>query len=107
MSATVDGGVWDGVLEVTRVAQEKGTDPLLWAIEVTSRLSSARVGLPSVRLAHVLVDYICWDNNLPVLWKLLDKALVVKIVPPLLVIALLSDRLVQGSRFRTLLGLCS
>ncbi|KAI4304101.1 hypothetical protein MLD38_039657 [Melastoma candidum] len=96
------GAVWDGVAEATRVAQEKGTDedPLRWAIEVTSMLGSASEGLPSPRLAYVLVDRICGDDYVPVMWKLLDKALVVGIVPPLLVVALLSSRIVPARRRR-------
>ncbi|KAI4342777.1 hypothetical protein MLD38_027361 [Melastoma candidum] len=92
------GAVWDGVAEATGVAQEKGTaeDPLPWAIEVTSMLGSASVGLPSPLLAQVLVDRIFGDNDVPVMWKLLDKALVAGIVPPLLVVALLSSRIIPS-----------
>lgn len=84
--------LWDDVVEQTKVAKEKGVDPLLWALQVSSSLSSSGVALPSTELAHVLVNYICWDNNIPILWKFLDKALMMKIVPPLLVLALLSQR---------------
>ncbi|KAL4310939.1 hypothetical protein GQ457_01G032780 [Hibiscus cannabinus] len=83
---------WEEVIEQTEVAKEKVVDPLLWALQVSSSLSSSGVALPSTELAHVLVNYICWDNNIPILWKFLDKALMMKIVPPLLVIALLSQR---------------
>ena len=86
------GGVWDNVVEITKAAQEKGSDPLRWAVQVSSSLNSAGVCLPSVELAHVLVSYVCWDNNVPILWKFLEKALLLKIVPPLLLLALLSHR---------------
>lgn len=89
-----DSRLWDDVLEQTKVAKEKGIDPLLWALQVSSSLSSSGLALPSTELAHVLVSYICWDNNVPILWKFLDKALMMKIVPPLLVLALLSQRFV-------------
>ena len=84
--------IWDSVRELTQVAQRKGSDPLLWALQLSSSLSSAGVALPSVELADVLVSYICWDNNLPILWKFLEKALMLRIVPPMLVLALLSVR---------------
>ncbi|XVE81519.1 hypothetical protein DITRI_Ditri15bG0071000 [Diplodiscus trichospermus] len=84
--------LWDDIVEQTKVAKEKGIDPLLWALQVSSNLSSSGVALPSTELAHTLVNYICWDNNIPILWKFLDKALTMKIVPPLLVLALLSQR---------------
>lgn len=92
-----DGGgggddVWDNVMEVTKVAQEKGSDPLLWAVQLSSSLNSAGVSLPSAELAHVLVSYICWDNNVPIAWKFVEKALTLRIAPPLLLLALLSTR---------------
>ncbi|GMJ01853.1 REF4-related 1 [Hibiscus trionum] len=90
--------LWEEVIEQTKVAKEKGIDPLLWALQVSSSLSSSGVALPSTELAHVLVNYICWDNNIPILWKFLDKALMMKIVPPLLVIALLSQRVLPKRR---------
>ncbi|KAG6664410.1 mediator of RNA polymerase II transcription subunit 33A-like [Carya illinoinensis] len=91
---SVHTGIWDSVRELTRVAQRKRSDPLHWALQVCSNLNSAGVALPSVELADVLVSYICWDNNLPILWKFLEKALVLKIVPPMFVLALLSTRVI-------------
>ncbi|XP_061347875.1 mediator of RNA polymerase II transcription subunit 33A [Gastrolobium bilobum] len=82
----------DGVAELTKAAQQKGSDPLVWAIQMYSNLNSAGESLPSVELAEFLVSYICWDNNVPILWKFLEKALMLKIVPPMLVLALLSVR---------------
>lgn len=81
-------------MEITKWAQEKKTDPILWSIEVTSRLNTAGVSLPSVELAHLLVSHICWENHVPVTWKFLEKAMEVKIVPPLLVLSLLAVRVV-------------
>ncbi|TKY50500.1 Mediator of RNA polymerase II transcription subunit 33A [Spatholobus suberectus] len=89
-----EGVVWEGVMEVTKWAQEKNTDPLLWSIQVSSTLNSAGVSLPSIDLAHRLVSHICFDNHVPVTWKFLEKAMAVRIVPPLLALALLSTRVV-------------
>ena len=94
MAVSVQSSTWHSVIDITEVAQRKGMDPLLWALHLSSSLSSAGVALPSVELADVLVSYICWDNNVPILWKFLEKALMLNIVPPLLLLAQLSTRLV-------------
>lgn len=94
------GAVWDNVMEVTKVAQEKGSDPLLWAVQLSASLNSAGVSLPSVELAHVLVSFICWDNNVPIVWKFVEKAITLRIVPPLLLLALLSTRVIPNRRLQ-------
>ncbi|KAK3005901.1 hypothetical protein RJ639_017767 [Escallonia herrerae] len=68
-------GMWDGVVELTRSAQERNSDPLSWAIQLLSGLNSAGVSLPSTEVAKLLVSHICWDNNVPITWKFLEKAL--------------------------------
>lgn len=85
-------GLWDGVLELTKSAQDKNGDALLWAVQLSGSLCSAGVNLPSVELAHLLVSHICFDNHVPITWKFLEKALIVKLAPPMLVLALLSTR---------------
>lgn len=84
--------LWDGILQITKLAQENGSDPLSWAVQVSSSLSSSGVPFPSFELANFLVSYIFWDNNVPIAWKFLEKALVLKIVPSLPLLALLSTR---------------
>lgn len=84
--------VWDTVMELTKAAQDKNSDPVMWLIQVNSCLNSAGVTLPSTELAYLLVSHICWDNHVPITWKLLEKALTAKIAPPLLALALLSTR---------------
>ncbi|KAE8672098.1 Mediator of RNA polymerase II transcription subunit 33A [Hibiscus syriacus] len=90
--SVAEGQVWESVLEQTKSAQEKNSDPLLWAVQLSSRLNSAGVSLPSIDLAHLLVSHICWDNNLPITWKFLEKALTANLAPSMLVLALLSIR---------------
>ncbi|KAL2486958.1 Mediator of RNA polymerase II transcription subunit 33A [Abeliophyllum distichum] len=85
---------WNSVLELTKASQEQGSDPLEWAIQVSSKLSSVGVSLPSLELANLLVSHICWDNNVPIAWKFLEKALALKIVHPLLVLGMLSTRVI-------------
>ncbi|EEF45403.1 mediator of RNA polymerase II transcription subunit 33A [Ricinus communis] len=100
MAVSIGSSIWDYVVEMTKLAQEKGGDPLLWALQISSNLSSNGVSLPSPELADVLVSYICWDNNVPIIWKFLEKALVLKIVPSLMVLALLSDRVIPCRHYR-------
>ncbi|XP_010532697.1 PREDICTED: mediator of RNA polymerase II transcription subunit 33A-like isoform X2 [Tarenaya hassleriana] len=92
--------VWDCVNEQTKLAQEKGIDPILWAAQLSASLNAAseRSDLPSSEAAEALVSYICWDNNVPILWKFLEKAMTLKLVPPLLVLALLADRVLPSRR---------
>lgn len=82
----------DRVTELTKLAQERNMDPLIWAMQLSSSLNSAGISLPSNDVAELLVSHICWSNNVPHAWKLLEKALTVRIVPPLFVLALLSTR---------------
>jgi len=89
---TVSSSVWDSVLEHTMSAQVKNSEPHLWAIQLSSSLNSAGVDLPSLELARLLVSHICFDNHVPITWKLLEKALSLNLAPPLLVLALLSTR---------------
>lgn len=88
--------IWDGVLEQTKLAQERGTDSLMWSMQLSSSLTAAGVSVPSVEVAELLVSHICWSNNTPIAWKFLEKALTIRIVPPMLVLALLSVRLFQS-----------
>lgn len=84
--------LWDSVTSLIRSAQEKNADPLHWALQLRLSLSSAGISLPSPDLAQFLVSHIFWENHTPLSWKLLEKAITVNIVPPLLVLALLSPR---------------
>ncbi|XP_004494899.1 mediator of RNA polymerase II transcription subunit 33B-like isoform X2 [Cicer arietinum] len=93
MSMTV---VWERVIEITKWAQEKKTEAVVWSIEVSSWLKTAGVSLPSVELAHRLVSHICWENHVAGTWKYLEKAMEVRMVPPLLVLALLSTKVVPN-----------
>ncbi|XP_068659535.1 mediator of RNA polymerase II transcription subunit 33A-like [Aristolochia californica] len=100
ISVAFSNPVWDKVVQLTKGAQDKGSDPLLWAVQLSSALTSSGVALPSVELAHVLVSHICWGNNVPMAWKYLEKVVAVNIAPPMLVIALLSARIVPSRRSR-------
>ncbi|XP_052207639.1 mediator of RNA polymerase II transcription subunit 33A-like [Diospyros lotus] len=92
--------VWERVLEKTKAAQDKGSDPVLWVTELSWSLKSWGVSLPSAELAKLLVSHICWGNNEPVAWKFLDRAMAFNIVPPFLVLALLSVRVIPSRHSR-------
>lgn len=92
MADSVHPSLVESVVELTQSAQQKGSDPFLWAIKLSSSLNAMGVSLPSVEVANALVSHICWDNNVPIIWKFLDKALALNIVHPMLVLALLSNR---------------
>lgn len=83
---------WDTALELTKLAQDRGTDPLVYAMQLSSTLNAAGVAVPSTDVAALLVSHICWANNVPITWKFLEKALTIRVVPPLYVLALLFSR---------------
>ncbi|CAF2159011.1 unnamed protein product [Brassica rapa subsp. narinosa] len=87
--------VWDGVIELTKMAQEQCVDARLWASHLSATLKPF-VEFPSTELAEVLVSYICWDNNLPLLWKFLERAMSLNLVSPLVLLALLAHRVVPN-----------
>ncbi|XP_016576134.1 mediator of RNA polymerase II transcription subunit 33A isoform X1 [Capsicum annuum] len=97
-TATVNSIQYDRVKELTKLAQERNIDPLIWSMQLSSMLSSAGISLPSIEVGEILVSHICWCNNVPNAWKLLEKALMVRIVPPLFVLALLSTRVIPARR---------
>ncbi|GAV78727.1 hypothetical protein CFOL_v3_22192 [Cephalotus follicularis] len=91
-------GLWDTVAELTKRAQDKKSDPVKWAIQLSNTLNSAGLTPPSTELAHLLVSHLCWDNHVPIMWKFLEKALTLNIAPPLLVLALLSTRVIPNRK---------
>jgi hypothetical protein len=84
--------IWDAILRQTDSALKSNTDPNVWAVQITSTLRSSAVTLPSVDLAHRLVSHLFWNNHSPTAWKLLHTAASLDIIPPLLLLALLSTR---------------
>ncbi|KAL5701678.1 hypothetical protein ACHQM5_026990 [Ranunculus cassubicifolius] len=90
--------IYDELLNFTKTAQIKGIEPLQWAIQISSNLNSAGISLPCVEFAHLLVSHICWENNVPITWKYLEKALTGNLVPPMLILALLSSRVIPSRR---------
>ncbi|XP_061341383.1 mediator of RNA polymerase II transcription subunit 33A-like [Gastrolobium bilobum] len=91
--------LWDDLVRQTKEALETNTDPNLLALELTTKLhSSPGVTLPSVELAHRFVAHFFWDNHSPAAWKFLHTASSLNLIPPLLLIALLSTRVVPSRK---------
>ncbi|CAN4101936.1 unnamed protein product [Withania somnifera] len=95
---TINSSQWARVTGLTKLAQERNTDPLIWAMQLSSSLNSGGISLPSTEVGEILVSHICWCNNVPNAWKLLEKAMMVRIVPPMFVLALLSTRVIPARR---------
>lgn len=66
--------------------------PLLRALELSRRLHERGVSLPSPNLAEILVSNLCFSQHTPSLWKLLDQAMASRLVSPLQILALLTQR---------------
>ncbi|KAL8158128.1 hypothetical protein AgCh_002719 [Apium graveolens] len=98
MEVNLSPTIWETVLELTKLAETKCTDPTLWAIEVSTTLNSAAVDLPSQELANLLVAHIFWDHNVSSTWKFLEKALCFRLVPNVLLFALISLRVIPNRR---------
>lgn len=92
--------LWTVVAEFTKAAQEKGTDAVAWAAQISAEMASVGVAPPSPELAHVLVSHLCWANDSPLAWKYMEKALDAGLAPPMLVIALLSSRVIPSRHSR-------
>ncbi|CAL8152684.1 unnamed protein product [Prunus armeniaca] len=45
--------LWDTMLHLTKSAQDKNNNLLLWAVQLNSSLNSAAMALPSIKLAHL------------------------------------------------------
>lgn len=87
---TSEADAWDAVLRQTKLAVESNTDPYAWAFDIRSTLHSSAIAIPSTELAHRLVSHFFWDNYSAAAWKLLHTSLSLDIIPPSLLLALLS-----------------
>ncbi|RWV80142.1 hypothetical protein BHE74_00055744 [Ensete ventricosum] len=63
------------VMATLKASEERGDPPLLRAVEAARCVQEAGLGLPNPELAHVLVSNLCFANNTPSMWKLLDQAM--------------------------------
>ncbi|XP_042417774.1 mediator of RNA polymerase II transcription subunit 33A-like isoform X2 [Zingiber officinale] len=91
---------WDEVVEFTKAAQGMGCDPSGWAVQVSSALAAHGVAIPSPELAQLLASHLCWENDVPLAWKYVEKALAANIAPPMLLVALLSVRVIPNRHYK-------
>lgn len=82
------------VKELTLLCQEQRDPPLLWAVEVNKCLQGAGVMMPCLELGQLLISLLCWRNNEPMLWKYIEQAMASRLVPPVLILALLTSRVI-------------
>ncbi|XP_042389930.1 mediator of RNA polymerase II transcription subunit 33A-like [Zingiber officinale] len=82
------------VMAAVKAAEDRGDPPLLRAVEAARCVQERGLGLPNVELAHVLVSNLCFANNTPELWKLLDQAMASRLVSPIHALALLTPRVI-------------
>ncbi|KAJ3676638.1 hypothetical protein LUZ60_004050 [Juncus effusus] len=68
--------------------------PLLRSIELARRLQQKGLSLPNPNLAEILVSHLCFSQNTPSLWKLLDQAMASRLISPLQTLALLTQKVV-------------
>ncbi|GMH10069.1 hypothetical protein Nepgr_011910 [Nepenthes gracilis] len=100
------------VVETIKWCQERKEPPLVWMNEVAKCVARAGLDLPSVELGEVLVSLLCFSNNHPSLWKLMDYALYVRFLSPLHIFCLLTSRVIphrytQPEAYRLYLELLS
>ncbi|PKU66907.1 mediator of RNA polymerase II transcription subunit 33A isoform X2 [Dendrobium catenatum] len=79
-----------------KASEERGDVPLARAMEV-ARCVGAGEG-PNSELGQIIVSALCFENNTPSLWKLLDQAIAVRLLSPLHIIALLTARVIPHRR---------
>lgn len=83
------------VLDLVMVRTKGASDAEVWGFEVASILldssASVSLSLPSVELTRLLVSHLLHSDDSPLPWKLIDKALSLNIIHPLLLLALLSN----------------
>ncbi|KAH0466015.1 hypothetical protein IEQ34_006118 [Dendrobium chrysotoxum] len=84
------------VMEALKASEERGDPPLVRAIEA-GRCVGVTAG-PSTELGQVLVSLLCFRNNTPSLWKLLDQAIHARLLSPLHILALLTARVIPHRR---------
>jgi hypothetical protein len=82
------------VLELTKLLQEQGDPPFLWAVEVGKCLLGAGLQAPSVELGQLLISHLCWSNNGPMLWKYIEQAMGTRLLNSLHILALLTSRVI-------------
>lgn len=86
------------VLATVKASLERRDPPLVWALEMGRCIQETGLEVPNTELGHVLVSNLCFSNNNPSLWKLIEQAISSRLLSPLQVLALLTSRVVPYRR---------
>ena len=88
------------VMAAVKASAERGDPPLLQAAEAARCIREAPASAPGgLALSQALVTNLCFAHNTPAMWKLLDQAMLSRLVDPLHTLALLTPRCLSDSTF--------
>jgi hypothetical protein len=81
------------VMAAVKASAERGDPPLLQAAEAARCIREAPASAPGgLALSQALVANLCFAHNTAAMWKLLDQAMLSRLVDPLHTLALLTPR---------------
>ncbi|XP_066366779.1 mediator of RNA polymerase II transcription subunit 33A-like isoform X3 [Miscanthus floridulus] len=87
------------VMAAVKASAERGDPPLLQAAEAARCIREAPASAPGgLALSQALVTNLCFAHNTAAMWKLLDQAMLSRLVDPLHTLALLTPRVVPNRR---------
>ena len=88
------------VMAAVKASAERGDPPLLQAAEAARCIREAPASAPGgLALSQALVTNLCFAHNTPAMWKLLDQAMLSRLVDPHHTLALLTPRCLSDSTF--------
>jgi hypothetical protein len=88
------------VMAAVKASAERGDPPLLQAAEAARCIREAPAFTPGgLALSQALVANLCFAHNTAAMWKLLDQAMLSRLVDPLHTLALLTPRCLSDSTF--------
>ncbi|XP_078177877.1 mediator of RNA polymerase II transcription subunit 33A-like isoform X2 [Carex rostrata] len=97
METTVSNTNMDQLIAFELKASEVHSKaPLLRSLELSRRLQERGISFPNPNLAEILVSNLCFSQHTPCLWKLLDQAMASRLVSPLQILALLTQKIVKS-----------
>eukprot|EP00250_Pteridium_aquilinum_P014872 c22251_g1_i1 orf=310-4509(-) len=95
-AAEASSATMQRVVEITKVALERGDTPLLWSVEVVRCLENVGLDIPSPPLGHTLAACLFTCSPLPSLSTYLHHAMASQVVSSFHIIGLLTPRVLQA-----------
>ena len=80
------------VMAAVKAAEARGAPPLIQAAEAARCARESGSSFPNLDLGLALVSNLCFDHNIPSLWKLLHQAMASRAVSSFHTLALLTAR---------------